>query len=935
MRPVKLLLSAFGSYATKTMIDFEQARQGIFLITGDTGSGKTTIFDAITYALYGETSGGMRSGSMMRSQYAAEDEKTYVEFSFEYRGDVYQIRRNPEYRITKHLKNGKIKEQKVAAAVELTLPDGMVFPGKKKETDEKIAELIGLDVKQFTQIAMIAQGDFLKLLYTKTEERKLIFSRIFQTTLYYRVQEELKKRFFALDEKLSYNRQAILQETARIRCMDPEQKEQLRGLGEHTLLPVEEYCALTGEICRRGKKEEKEEQKNLETVQGAVRELTGALAKALEQKKLKEQLTEAQTQLADQEQRGTLLAEAKQKTAEDRKKQEPELLEQQVAAKQALERFDALEEKVKAEQKAKEALAAAKEAFAALEEKEKELKQMYELSQQKLQQLQNTESRLAEAREKERICAQSRQEIRELREGSRQWEREQKKEQDCRERLLFAEQEAKRLIYRYETDYEQFLFAQAGILAEHLNDGEPCPVCGATEHPKPAKLSAGAPSEACIRKEKEESEQAKKGREQCHLAFVAQGEKTQAAKNRCEEQWKRCVEALKAQEQDVTDAAGQMPDTGQIEALLKQAGKLEAEAHEKAEAARKEDLARIQLQKQAEEQKEQLAALAAEVETERKAETSLELAWLEKQKERAVWQETLVYADKKEAEDVKNSLEARLKALQEAETLAQQAYHEWEKTCSLLRGTIAAGEKALKEGKEEDPEALREALEEKSGLQKAAEKRLAELHSENGVNEAVLTELKKYAAQRKDMEQEAAVLETLSKTANGRLGGMAKLDLETYVQRQYFRQIIAQANRRLVVMSQGQFVLKLKDSESAGKSKNEGLDLSVYSLVTDTVRDVKTLSGGEAFMAALSMALGLSDIVQRTAGAVHLDMMFIDEGFGSLDDGAREQAIRVLRDLAGENGVVGIISHVAELKDGIEKKLIVKKTERGSTVSWG
>lgn len=935
MRPVKLLLSAFGSYATKTMIDFEQARQGIFLITGDTGSGKTTIFDAITYALYGETSGGMRSGSMMRSQYAAEDEKTYVEFSFEYRGDVYQIRRNPEYRITKHLKNGKIKEQKVAAAVELTLPDGMVFPGKKKETDEKIAELIGLDVKQFTQIAMIAQGDFLKLLYTKTEERKLIFSRIFQTTLYYRVQEELKKRFFALDEKLSYNRQAILQETARIRCMDPEQKEQLRGLGEHTLLPVEEYCALTEEICRRGKKEEKEEQKKLETVQGAVRELTGALAKALEQKKLKEQLMEAQTQLAEQEQRGTLLSEAKQKTAEERKKQEPELLEQQVAAKQALERFDALEEKVKAEQKAKEALAAAKEAFAALEEKEKKLKEMYELSQQKLQQLQNTESRLAEAREKERICAQSRQEIRELREGSRQWEREQKREQECRERLLFAEQEAKRLIYRYETDYEQFLFAQAGILAEHLNDGEPCPVCGATEHPKPAKLSAGAPSEACIRKEKEESEQAKKEREQCHLAFVAQSEKTQAARNRCEEQWKRCVEALKAQEQDVTDAAGQMPDTEQIEALLKQTGKLEAEAHEKAEAARKEDLERIQLQKQAEEQKEQLAALAAEVGAERKAETSLELAWLEKQKERAVWQETLVYADKKEAEDVKNSLEARLKALQEAETLAQQAYHEWEKTCSLLRGTIAAGEKALKEGKEEDPEALREALEEKSGLQKAAEKRLAELHSENGENEAVLTELKKYAAQRKDMEQEAAVLETLSKTANGRLGGMAKLDLETYVQRQYFRQIIAQANRRLVVMSQGQFVLKLKDSESAGKSKNEGLDLSVYSLVTDTVRDVKTLSGGEAFMAALSMALGLSDIVQRTAGAVHLDMMFIDEGFGSLDDGAREQAIRVLRDLAGENGVVGIISHVAELKDGIEKKLIVKKTERGSTVSWG
>ena len=202
MKPVKLILSAFGSYATKTEIDFTGADQGVFLITGDTGAGKTTIFDAITYALYDETSGGMRNGSMMRSQYADAEVKTFVEFLFEYQGERYTVRRSPEYKIKKCLKNGKEKEQKIPSSVELTFSDGTVFPEKKTQTDEKIAEITGLNVKQFTQIAMIAQGDFLKLLYTKTDERKQIFSKIFQTTLYYRIQENLKKRFFDSKEKI-------------------------------------------------------------------------------------------------------------------------------------------------------------------------------------------------------------------------------------------------------------------------------------------------------------------------------------------------------------------------------------------------------------------------------------------------------------------------------------------------------------------------------------------------------------------------------------------------------------------------------------------------------------------------------------------------------------------------------------------------------------
>lgn len=216
MRPLILTMSAFGSYAGKTAVDFTGQQQGIFLITGETGAGKTTIFDAITYALYGETSGGERSGNMMRSQYATPDTETYVELEFDNHGKTYKVRRNPEYKIERTLKNGNKKEQKVAQSVELTLPDGTVYPEKKSATDAKLVEILGLTVAQFTQIVMIAQGDFLKLLYTKTDERKQIFSKLFKTDIYWKIQENIKKRSFELDDKIAENERALAQEQARI-----------------------------------------------------------------------------------------------------------------------------------------------------------------------------------------------------------------------------------------------------------------------------------------------------------------------------------------------------------------------------------------------------------------------------------------------------------------------------------------------------------------------------------------------------------------------------------------------------------------------------------------------------------------------------------------------------------------------------------------------
>ena len=239
------------------------------------------------------------------------------------------------------------------------------------------------------------------------------------------------------------------------------------------------------------------------------------------------------------------------------------------------------------------------------------------------------------------------------------------------------------------------------------------------------------------------------------------------------------------------------------------------------------------------------------------------------------------------------------------------------------------------EGKErKDTEQIAREIKEASGELEEIHKEYMKLHNTNERNREIRDNLKRNFEKNSGLQKQYEIVGNLSKTANGNLSGSAKLDFETYIQRQYFRQIIRAANKRLVRMTSGEFILQCRDVEKLGSQGQAGLDLDVYHMATDTVRDVKTLSGGESFMAALSMALGLSDIVQNTAGAIHFDTMFIDEGFGSLDDVSRDQAIRVLNDLADKDRLIGIISHVNELKEQIDHKLVVKKNEKGSSVSW-
>lgn len=928
MKPLKLTMSAFGSYAGKNVIDFTGQQQGIFLITGDTGAGKTTIFDAITYALYNETSGGERNGNMMRSQYAQPETETYVELEFLYRGQTYRVRRNPDYKITKTLKNGKIREQKVPHSVELTLPDGTVFPEKKNATDAKIIEILGLTADQFSQIVMIAQGDFLKLLYTKSDERKMIFSKLFRTDIYWKIQENLRRKSMEMDERIQENDRAFEQEKSRIIPL-PESEE----------LPLDELVERLRERLKDALKEQNLRRANVE-------ELNKKITKYEEINKLFRSLEKIR-------QNGKEL-EARQVESKERRQQIENALKADkvlVAEQQNLRQQQEVEQSAQAIAKMTETLANNQEMFETLktQQQEAEAKQKREAAdiQKKMlaleqsfpsyEALQNARSEEQQAKKVwEDLGKTSEESFHKKKAGIAALKEQQKQQEQVVEQTkknweqtsLSASESAK----HYEHMYEAFLKEQAGILAENLSAGCPCPVCGSTVHPDPAKLSDHAVTELEVEQAKKTRAAAEEKRDMAYAAFEA--EKTEKQK---------LAQAVEKEEADFVLA----------QTIAKQQRK-EAEQNYVSLQKIAEQIREKLVYPSLAEAKKQYAAMqkaleAAEQEIERKRQKVSELAeamnTLKGQK--LAEEENQKTAKKLAAKTEKEYA----KLLEKSGFVSEETYHlailpersrsklereekEYESQCLRQQSEQKLLEKQVSGKTYTDTTELNEQLKVEKQALKEAEKTYMELHTAYENDRAVLQNCAVYLEKGKKLESEDQVIKSLSKTANGRLSGSAKIDFETYIQRQYFKQIIHEANKRLLTMSNHQFILKLKEEANTGRKTNEGLDLSVYSLVTDSERDVKTLSGGESFLAALAMALGLSDIVERSAGAIHPDMMFIDEGFGSLDAQSRQQAIEVLGELAGDSRMVGIISHVTELKEQIDRKLVVNRTDNGSRAVW-
>lgn len=928
MKPLKLTMSAFGSYAGKNVIDFTGQQQGIFLITGDTGAGKTTIFDAITYALYNQTSGGERNGNMMRSQYAQPEAETYVELEFLYRGQTYRVRRNPDYKITKTLKNGKIREQKVPHSVELTMPDGTVFPEKKNATDAKIIEILGLTADQFSQIVMIAQGDFLKLLYTKSDERKMIFSKLFRTDIYWKIQENLRRKSMEMDERIQENDRAFEQEKSRIIPL-PESEE----------LPLDELVERLRERLKDALKEQNLRRANVE-------ELNKKITKYEEINKLFVSLEKIR-------QTGKEL-EARQVESKERRQQIENALKADkvlVAEQQNLRQQQAVEQSVQAIAKMEETLTNNQEMFETLKTQLQEVeaeqkreaadiqKKMLALEQSfpSYEALQNARSEEQQAKKVwEDLEKTSEESFHKKEAGIAALKEQQKRQEQVVEQMkknweqtsLSASESAK----HYEHMYEAFLKEQAGILAENLSAGCPCPVCGSTVHPDPAKLSDHAVTELEVEQAKKTRAAAEEKRDLAYAAFEA--EKTEKQK---------LAQAVEKEEADFVLA----------QTIAKQQRK-EAEQNYVSLQKIAEQIREKLVYPSLAEAKKQYAAMqkaleAAEQEIERKRQKVSELAeamnTLKGQK--LAEEENQKTAKKLAAKTEKEYA----KLLEKSGFVSEETYHlailpersrsklereekEYESQCLRQQSEQKLLEKQVSGKTYTDTTELNEQLKAEKQALKEAEKTYMELHTAYENDRSVLQNCAVYLEKGKKLESEDQVIKSLSKTANGRLSGSAKIDFETYIQRQYFKQIIHEANKRLLTMSNHQFILKLKEEANTGRKTNEGLDLSVYSLVTDSERDVKTLSGGESFLAALAMALGLSDIVERSAGAIHPDMMFIDEGFGSLDAQSRQQAIEVLAELAGDSRMVGIISHVTELKEQIDRKLVVNRTDNGSRAVW-
>lgn len=928
MKPLKLTMSAFGSYAGKNVIDFTGQQQGIFLITGDTGAGKTTIFDAITYALYNQTSGGERNGNMMRSQYARPETETYVELEFLYRGQTYRVRRNPDYKITKTLKNGKIREQKVPHSVELTLPDGTVFPEKKNATDAKIIEILGLTADQFSQIVMIAQGDFLKLLYTKSDERKMIFSKLFRTDIYWKIQENLRRKSMEMDERIQENDRAFEQEKSRIIPL-PESEE----------LPLDELVERLRERLKDALKEQNLRRANVE-------ELNKKITKYEEINKLFRSLEKIRQTGKELEARQAESKERRQQIENARKADKVLVAEQQNLRQQ-----QEVEQSAQAIAKMTETLANDQEMFESLKTQlqESEAKQKREAAdiQKKMlaleqsfpsyEALQNARSEEQQAKKVwEDLGKISEESFHKKKAGIAALKEQQKRQEQVVEQTkknweqtsLSASESAK----HYEHMYEAFLKEQAGILAENLSAGCPCPVCGSTVHPDPAKLSDHAVTELEVEQAKKTRAAAEEKRDLAYAAFEA--EKTEKQK---------LAQAVEKEEADFVLA----------QTIAKQQRK-EAEQNYVSLQKIAEQIREKLVYPSFAEAKKQYAAMqkalaAAEQEIERKRQKVSELAeamnTLKGQK--LAEEENQKTAKKLAAKTEKEYA----KLLEKSGFVSEETYHlailpersrsklereekEYESQCLRQQSEQKLLEKQVSGKTYTDTTELNEQLKAEKQALKEAEKTYMELHTAYENDRSVLQNCAVYLEKGKKLESEDQVIKSLSKTANGRLSGSAKIDFETYIQRQYFKQIIHEANKRLLTMSNHQFILKLKEEANTGRKTNEGLDLSVYSLVTDSERDVKTLSGGESFLAALAMALGLSDIVERSAGAIHPDMMFIDEGFGSLDAQSRQQAIEVLGELAGDSRMVGIISHVTELKEQIDRKLVVSRTDKGSRAVW-
>lgn len=918
MRPIKLTLSAFGPYANKTVLDLDSlGERGLYLITGDTGSGKTTIFDAIIYALYGDPSGENRDANMFRSKYATVDTPTFVELVFKYGEKEYTVKRNPEYE--RPSKRGTGMATQKAEAV-LICPDGRIIT-KTREVTEEINKIIGVDRNQYKQIAMIAQGEFLELLLASTDERKEIFRKIFNTEPYEKLQRELSTEASKLYKELEKHKNSIRQYIDGIKVREDSELSVQLNMGKNSEINTEETVEILKKIIEQDEIEKSIVKEKLDNTEKTLSEISEKIAKARDNEKTKlnlEQNKSAFLEISPKMEE----AERNLKLEEEKKANREQLKEEILLLKRELEKYIELDEiqseilkiekSLESEETLLENLTKSSELISKeINEKFKEQSDLKDCRTDREKLLSKIDKLENKGREIESVIEAFHEynNLKELLESEQQ-----------NYKVLSSEMESAK--NQYDIQNKAYLDEQAGILASELRESEPCPVCGSTEHPLKAKLSEEAPDRETLDKLKENYEK---------LSL-----KSSAASGKCSEISGKVESKRLEIEKSSTEIFKEVDFSNVYAELLESKNKLLLE--------REELLKELEISNGNVEKLEELERTLPML---NKREEDIKRETLERDRQIADLKSSVKHKSE-ELEKLRKNLahssreEAELVILEKERVLnkMEQDYSEAVSKLDSIKSEITRLESKIKTLEEEIQvaEEVNIELEEEKrfGLQREKSEYMEEFTSISSRLDNNNSALENISLQLKTLgkgETKYTWVSSLSKTANGNIAGKEKIMLETYIQMTYFDRIIARANTRFMKMTNGQYELKRRVEQENNRSQS-GLELNIIDHYNGSERSVKTLSGGESFKASLSLALGLSDEVQSSAGGIKLDTMFVDEGFGSLDDESLSQAIQTLSSLSEGNRLVGIISHVSELKEKIDRQIIVKKDKTGcSSVS--
>lgn len=922
MRPIKLTMTAFGAYAKTTVLDFDKlGTQGLYLITGDTGAGKTTIFDAISFALFGEPSGEFRESEMFRSRYADNNTRTVAELVFDYRGGSYTITRTLGYERKKQRGEGTVCE---AGGARLEFPDGRKPLEKKEEVNKAIESLLGINKNQFKQIVMLAQGDFRRMLFANTEERQKIFRKIFGTEIYKQFEDRIKEKAKASEDIFQSGKGEALFRIAAVKCNETggelaELKKRIAESNIPNLSVLDEFCGL----LNKQNTEEDEQKKILAEKINKVQKKWSRLSEEIikekgnfklfsDLKNLSEQLPELEKKAKDNKKSSDEIESTNSPKIEALKTQTT-LLENTLGEYKKLEEsitgLDQLKKRLDKEITDRDELSGKREN---LSEKINELKEESET-------IKNAGTNLANLEAEKYKTTRRKNDVSELISAVSELEKKKRSLNDLQEKYRKACEEAEKKSEDAKQLRRRFNDEQAGIIAEALVEGSPCPVCGSVHHPNKAIKSENAPTQVQV----EEAEELAKSANDDENAASAKSGSAKGAYDEAKKSVEDFIEklGLNCSPEDAKDKAA---------AELEKAESALADITRKLKDEQAKNKRREELEKIVPEQAKQLSDLNERINELEKQIAADKTAAAEKDKQIAEQKSRLTFKNEAEAlteigklKSDAAALEGEIKAAKEN---AEQSNMKFENTKTQI-GTIS---KQLPQNY--TPADLDAKQAELSELDN--EKNLLSQSSKNiefrlNGNSDILKTLSDSIPKLKKQEEERDILQGLANAASGRSGSKTKL--ETFVQMEFFSDILKRANVHFRRMSNDQYELVRKEIPDDNRS-DHSLDLDVKDFYNGTARDVKSLSGGESFIASLSLALGLSETVQQNAGGIRLETMFVDEGFGSLDDETLQQAMKALTSLTESNRLIGIISHVDAVKRDISKKIIVKKDgANGST----